>query len=237
MTSYMAVKEKLEAMINEGELKVGEKLASEHQMAKFFGVSRDTFRSAIKLLEKERKILVKHGVGTFVVQPPPSISNNLEDLRSIGELIKSSGLKEGERQERITLEKCPKQFASLLRIQAGEPVYFLKRARTADNEPVVFSVNLIPKAVVGDVFERKPFSGSLLSYLQVECGLSILDADTEIVVPPLSDKYVKRLMCKPETMVLLLKSIHLDEKNQVVMYSLDYLRNDVFSFWIRRARK
>lgn len=237
MASYMDIKEKLEKMIEERKLKVGEKLPSEYEMAKFFGVSRDTFRSSIKLLEKERKILVKHGVGTFVIQPPPTIPNNLEDLHSIGELIRSSGLKEGERQESITLEKCSKKLAKILEIEEGDPVYLFKRARTADNEPVAFSINQIPKAVIGDVLENKPFSGSLLGFLKRECAVNVLSADTEIAVPQPSDEHVQRLMCTPDTTVLLLKSIHLDEKNKIVMHSLDYLRNDIFSFWIRRQRK
>ncbi|MGP7818791.1 GntR family transcriptional regulator [Niallia sp. 01092] len=236
MHSYLNIKEDLEKMIKDGELKIGEKLPSEYNMAKFFGVSRDTFRSAVKLLEQERKLLVKHGVGTFVIKPPTSIPSSMEKLQSIGNLIKYAGLTEGERKESIVLESCRKDWAEKLGIQEGDPVYILKRIRTADQEPVASSINILPKAIVGDVFERIPFSGSLLQFLQKECGISILHADTEIVVPLSSNKHVQKLMCTPDTTVLLLKNLNYNEKNQQVMYSLDYLRNDIFNFWVRRQK-
>ncbi|WP_445487645.1 GntR family transcriptional regulator [Niallia sp. 03133] len=237
MSSYLKIKETLEKMIMDGKLKIGEKLPSEYNMAKSFGVSRDTFRSAVKLLEQERKLLVKHGVGTFVIKPPPSIPKSLEKLQSIGDLIKLSGLSEGERQESITKEKCTKEWADKLGIQEGDPVYLLKRIRTADNEPVAFSINVLPEAIVGDLFERIPFSGSLFRFLQMQKGISILHADTEIVVPLSTDRNAQKLMCTPTTTVLMLKLLHFNEKNQPVMYSLDYLRNDIFSFWIRRKKE
>ncbi|WP_078409908.1 GntR family transcriptional regulator [Priestia abyssalis] len=236
MSSYLNIKEELEEMIKDGQLKIGEKLPSEYNMAKFFGVSRDTFRSAVKLLEQERKLLVKHGVGTFVIKPPSNIPSSLEKLQSIGDLIKFAGLHEGERQESISLEKCRKDWAEKLGISEGDPVYLLKRIRTADHEPVAFSINILPKAVVGNIFEETQFSGSLFRFLQMECGISILHADTEIVVPLSSDENVQKLMCTPNTTVLLLKHLNFNEKNQQVMYSLDYLRNDIFNFWIRRKK-
>ncbi|WP_100401879.1 GntR family transcriptional regulator [Bacillus sp. FJAT-42315] len=237
MSSYLNIKADLEKMITDGQLKIGEKLPSEYNMAKFFGVSRDTFRSAVKLLEQERKLLVKHGVGTFVIKPPPSIPSSLEKLQSIGSLIKLAGLIEGERKESISLESCRKEWAEKLGIHEGDPVYLLKRVRTADNEPVAFSINVLPKAIVGDVFENKQFSGSLFRFLQMECGVSILHADTEILVPLSSDENAQKLMCTPDTTVLLLKHLNFNEKNQQVMYSLDYLRNDIFSFWVRRTKE
>ncbi|MCP1136200.1 GntR family transcriptional regulator [Paenibacillus polysaccharolyticus] len=232
--SYLLIKETIESMIEDGRYKIGDKLPSEYEMAKFFRVSRDTFRSAIKLLEQERKLLVKRGVGTFVIKPPSNIPSSLDKLQSIGDLINHAGLIEGERQESISQQRCTKEWAEKLSIEEGAPVYVLKRIRTANHEPVAFSINLLPTAIVGDVFDRVPFSGSLFRYLLIECGISIIHADTEIVVPHPSDENMKSLMHTRDTTVLMLKHINYNEENQPVMYSQDYLRNDIFNFWIRR---
>lgn len=237
MPSYLDIKMKIEQMIASGELKVGQKLPSEYQMAKYFGVSRDTFREARKCLELDRRLVVRRGIGTFVVQPPPNIVHGLEFMHSIGELIRYAGLNEGERQESVRLMPCSGLWAEKLGICAGDPVYVLKRIRTASGAPVANSINVLPQSVVGDVFTRVPFSGSLLAYLRQNCSMHILSANTEIMAAHPGDACVQALKVSEATTVLLLKSMNYDQFNRTVMYSLDYLRNDIFSFWLRRQRK
>lgn len=45
-----------------------------------------------------------------------------------------------------------------------------------------------------------------------------------------------RLLKHPHATVLLLKQLHYDEMNRQVLYSLDYVRSDIFRFWVRRTR-
>lgn len=146
--SYLMIKDHLLQQINDGKLKVGEKLPSEIEMAKKFGVSRETFRTAVKHLEKEGRLFVKHGVGTFVVSPLPNIPNRLEQLRSVTEMIQSAGLKEGERRESLRLEHCDEEWAAKLKLQVGDPVIVNERIRTANDEPVVVSINVIPEKII-----------------------------------------------------------------------------------------
>ena len=235
--NYIMIKEQLEQMIETGNYKPGDRLPSEPEMAKKFGVSRETFRSAIKLLEQEGKLFVKHGVGTFVVRPLPQILHSLEKLHSITAMIKSAGLQEGEKRESIRTENSTREWADNLEIQTGTPVIVHERIRTANGEPVVYSINILPKQLVGNIFEEKEFSGSLFKFLEEECNLRMIRADTELVVPLHTDRNSQKLLIKPETTILLMKQKHYDHSNRPVLYSLDYLRNDVFKFWIRRTRE
>lgn len=217
---------------------VGEKLPSEYELAKHFSVSRETLRSAIKLLEQDGKLLVKHGVGTFVIKPLPGIPSRLEFLQSIGTMIKLAGLTETDSKEMIGEVDCTEEWAKTLNIEEGSQVVKVERIRYADGEAVTYSVNIMPKDLVGDAFERADFSGSLFNFLEKECSIHIAKADTELVVPPNKDKYVERLKNhQEETPVLLMKQLHYDQQNREVLYSYDYLRSDVFQFWVRRERK
>jgi len=235
--SYLSIKEELEEMVRAGELRIGEKLPAEAKMAEHFGVSRETFRSAVKLLVEEGKLLVKHGVGTFVTNPLPSISSSLERLQSVGSMIKLAGLEEGEQQVKVSTKRCNKSWAKLLDLAEGDLVTVIKRIRTANNEPVFFSLNILPQYLVGEAFKVKEFSGSLFEFLNKECNIDILLADTELVVPLADDEYAQKIIVEPETTVLLMKQLHYDETNRPILYSLDYWRNDIFSFWIRRRRQ
>jgi GntR family transcriptional repressor for pyruvate dehydrogenase complex len=63
------------------ELRPGDKLASESDLAGEFGVSRTVIREALKMLENQQLVQVKHGSGTFVREPTPdAIADALSTL-------------------------------------------------------------------------------------------------------------------------------------------------------------
>ncbi|CAM4058945.1 FadR/GntR family transcriptional regulator [Bordetella muralis] len=55
--------------ISSGRLKAGEKLPTEHELAKTFGVSRSVVREAIAQLRNEGLLDTRQGVGAFVLEP------------------------------------------------------------------------------------------------------------------------------------------------------------------------
>ena len=60
------VSDKLEAMIESGDYKVGEKIPTEPQLMEIFQVSRNTIREAVKSLTWAGVLEVKQGDGTYV---------------------------------------------------------------------------------------------------------------------------------------------------------------------------
>ncbi|WP_281883120.1 GntR family transcriptional regulator [Paenibacillus sp. YYML68] len=230
------IKKQLIDMIDQGIYRIGEQLPSEIHMSKQFQVSRETFRGALKMLEEEGRILVKHGVGTFVIRPLPPIKSTLERLHSSSEMIRSAGLTESESMISLAKLPCPEEAAERLGIVSGTPVYILERIRKANDEPVMLSINYLPVHLFGIGFEQPTFSGSLLQFVESKLGVSVNRADTEICVPLHIDRNCQQLLQYPQTTVLLLKQLHYDEGNRPVFYSLDYMRNDVFTFHLRRTR-
>ena len=64
-TKYYALMEKIKQEILDGVIKLGEKLPSEHELQKKYGVSRYTVRKALAILIEEGYIVAEHGRGTF----------------------------------------------------------------------------------------------------------------------------------------------------------------------------
>ena len=58
------------------------------------GVSRATLREALRVLEEEKVIIRKHGVGTFV-NPRPLFSSGIEQLSSVSSMIRDAGMEPG----------------------------------------------------------------------------------------------------------------------------------------------
>ena len=61
-----AVVERLAGRIRRGELKAGDKLPSEFEIVRAFGVSRAVVREAMSRLQAAEMVVTRHGVGTFV---------------------------------------------------------------------------------------------------------------------------------------------------------------------------
>ncbi len=94
------ISDKLAYMIHSGLLRPGDELPSERELASTLGVSRETVRAAIGLLQSRRMIEINQGSRTRVLGPGPfplhesvSTLHNLRD-RSFGEVAEARAVVE-----------------------------------------------------------------------------------------------------------------------------------------------
>ncbi|MFZ5945436.1 MAG: FadR/GntR family transcriptional regulator [Bacillota bacterium] len=80
---YIKIADQIKSLINEGVLKVGDRLPSERELSAQFNVSRSTVRESLTSLEILGLIEVRTGLGTFVCKPN-QLDNNIigEELES-----------------------------------------------------------------------------------------------------------------------------------------------------------
>src|SRR5699024_6865669 len=91
---YLRVVEEMKRNIKNDVYKVSEKLPSENDLSKQLGISRSTLREALRILEEEHIVTRRHGVGTFV-NLKPTFSSDIEELKTVTDMIKQSGKKPG----------------------------------------------------------------------------------------------------------------------------------------------
>jgi len=72
---YVSIADSLQQQIESGEVSDGQRLPSQHEMAKQYGVSLTTLRSAVVLLEQRGLVRSEHGLGTFAQAPGPGSDN------------------------------------------------------------------------------------------------------------------------------------------------------------------
>ena len=53
--------------IKDSGLKGGDRLESERELAKILGISRPSLREAIQILQVQGRLMVRHGIGIFVL--------------------------------------------------------------------------------------------------------------------------------------------------------------------------
>ena len=77
--------------IGSGEFAANERLPSETALAAEYGVSRVTVRTALRTLESQGLIDVRHGSGSFVAGFGTQIRAGIQELRSMSETIRAMG--------------------------------------------------------------------------------------------------------------------------------------------------
>ena len=96
------VASQLEALITKDKFKVGDKLPTEPELMKTFGVGRSSIREAIKILTNRGLLSVQQGVGTFVENQVPigePLGQRLKraDIRDLDEVRKLLEVKIAEK--------------------------------------------------------------------------------------------------------------------------------------------
>lgn len=230
---YLQVIDRLKSDIEKGIYKENEKLPSEFELSKSLGVSRATLREALRLLEEENIIVRRHGVGTFV-NPKPLFTSGIEHLSSISSMIEAAGMEPGTKFLSAT-EAAPSE-EDVKRFQIGDDkIITIERVRTADGEPVVYCIDKVPASYLPADFVGNN-EVSIFSALEQSGAIHVAYAVTYIDPVGYHEVASPLLKCNKETALLVLRQLHYDDNDRVVLYSKNYFRADKFSFHVVRKR-
>ncbi|WP_407271520.1 GntR family transcriptional regulator [Radiobacillus sp. PE A8.2] len=230
---YLQVIDRIKRDIDEGMYKEKQQLPSEFELSKSLGVSRATLREALRQLEEESVVSRRHGVGTFV-NSKPIVSSGIEQLSSITDMIIRSGRTPGSQYLSTELieptEEDRKRFAP----KPIETLAKIERLRTADGQPAVFCVDKIDHRLIP--LEQVHEQDSIFKLLE-EHGKKRVGYAVTYIEPIGYHEVVSPLLhCEPDQALLLLKQMHFTEDDEPVLYSANYFRADVFSFYVLRTR-
>lgn len=231
---YLQVIDRLKSDIAEGIFKENEKLPSEFELSKSLGVSRATLREALRLLEEENIIVRRHGVGTFV-NPKPLFTSGIEQLSSISSMIEDVGMVPGTLLLNVETSLPTEDEIERFECNDDDEILTIERVRTADDSPVVYCLDKLPARYLPTNFvENKEVS--IFSGLEKSGHIHVAYAVTYIDPIGYHDEVSPILQCGPETALLVLKQLHYDDNDNLVLYSKNYFRADKFSFHVVRKR-
>jgi non-canonical purine NTP pyrophosphatase (RdgB/HAM1 family) len=160
---YLQVKNKIKQEIRSGILKAGDKLDSEAEMQKEYGMSRVTVRNAMAELEREGYIIKVQGKGSFVAQSdmlrlPVGVTSFTGDAKMQGADLKSKILKVGLEPVKTEMDK------EFFGINDGENILIVKRLRCVNNVPLLIEENHLSAELEG--LMNEDLTGSLYAILQ-----------------------------------------------------------------------
>lgn len=225
----------LERRIAAGTYSRGSQLPSETYLSTEFQVSRPTLRDAVARLEARGLLRREHGRGTYVSDGGTGITTLLEANLSITEMIEATGLRPGTKAVTAAYEAPNLEVARALRLDPHEAVLAVRRVRTANAMPAVFSIDYLPQWIPGLPVSADGYYGSLYTLLAECCGEPVGGALARIEPLAAKDDVAERLEVEQGQLLLALHQTHDLASGRPVLYSTDYLRNDVFTIYVRRA--
>lgn len=226
------VKEAIVAMINESSFM--SKLPSENKLAAQLGVSRNTVREALKILENQGLVILRHGIGTFVTSynSSDSIRYNIAQLDSTTKILAEHGYAPGTKSVSYDIRKANERISKDLGGDSPMDVFYIERVRTADNLPIVFVEDYIPyQDGMMEKFEENG-NASLFRFIDKFTPVSFSSCSIHAV---LSDERLMNKLClKEPKALLLLQQMHYSAQGVPVFYSDSYFLTDRLEFNIIR---
>lgn len=166
-TLVLQLRDAISTLIEEQGLKPGDQLPTEAELTQKFQISRPALREALKLLEQEGAIYVKHGKGRFVSAAAAlQVERPITCFESVTDMIHKSGYRPTNKVLSISEEVAPHEVQIALRLEPQDRVIRLERLRMQGEEVLVYCLDYIPRSVIPDRLYDIDWSGSLLDLLE-----------------------------------------------------------------------
>lgn len=220
--------------IKQGRFTAGSQLPSEMELLQMLGVSRTTLREALRILEEQRLIRKKRGLGTFVMER--AIVKDLSRNFGITEMILQAGYTPGMRDVQIKLDKASKTLAEKLEVPEGAVLVIIERVRTADEVPVVWTRDIMPEEYLGGWMPTLSLlnESSLYECLERHANMRIVSGTASFSAVQAGREIAEKLEIQRNTLLLLIDQMDSDQNERPVLYSTEYHLTDKFNFIIHR---
>jgi GntR family transcriptional regulator len=223
---YARVKKLVQDAVAAGDLKVGDSIPSERDVATMLDVSRVTVRSAFTELVAEGVLLQRRGSGTYVSGPARRIEQPLSRLTSFTQDMELRGLKtDADWLDRSTGLPTPEE-ALKLSISPSEYVSRFHRLRRADGEPMAIELAVIPSKFLDD---PKSVTGSLYTALDAR-GVRPVRALQRLHAKALSANEAKLLDLPNGSPALFIERISYLPDGRIVEFTRCHYRGDSYDF-------
>ncbi len=219
--------------IVQNNLKSNDQLPSEAATAKELGVSRNTLREAYISLENEGIIVRRHGIGTFVANPP-LIQDSLNDFSPFAQIIQSVGYTPDFKTLSVELVAPEPEVSEVLKLKSSNQVRYISRLVYADRKPVIYVEDFIPPDVDTQIGSWDDFKGNMVEVLSSALHTPLHQIQSRIRAGSLSSEVSHYLDLPVGAPVLSVRSTIFNKENRPVTFSKLCFDSDVIELNIVR---
>lgn len=224
----------IQEAVKQGKFLPGSQLPPEMELLQMLGVSRTTLREALRILEEQRLIRKRRGLGTFVMER--AIVKDMSQNFGITEMISQAGYAPGTRDFDIYLEPALKTIAEKLDIPSDSTVVVIDRVRTANDTPVVWTRDIMPQEYLSGWMPtiKELNQRSLYECLEEYTNIRIVSGIASFNPVQANREVAEKLNIQRNDLLLLIDQVDFDQAQRLVLYSTEYHLTDKFNFIIHR---
>jgi len=232
MPAYKRIQASIVKRIENGQLKPGDAVDSERELAKIHQVSLMTARHALTGLEREGMVQRRRGAGTFVA--PPKVHFN--KLTSFTEQMAGRSLTACSKVLSFGVVDNEQEVAARLALAAQTRLLKLERLRLAADEPFAVETCYLPAEEFAGITRSAMARGSLFSILEAGYGIEIAYADEEIDATAAAPATANLLKVARNEPLLRIRQVIYSTKGRATLYVLGLYRSDRHNLLVRRFR-
>jgi len=169
---YYQLKQILDKKIIIGIWKPGERIPTESELCRIFGVSRITVRQAIRELSNEGLVSAIAGKGTFISKPKLSEKHLQQNIGFYQEMTDRGLCVETSVLEQVVVP-VPEDVRIQLRMDMGAKATKITRLRSLEGERLLIVLNYIPLDICPDLVDVELNNGSLYGVFKEKYGLEV----------------------------------------------------------------
>lgn len=215
---WRQIEDWLAGQIGCGTLGPGTRLPTEAQLAASAGVNRHTVRRAIASLAERGLVRVEQGRGSFVQDLV--LDYPLRRRTSFSANLLQQDRTPGHRIVDLTLTAADTGVARALRLAVGTPVYCLRLIGSADEVPVTFGSNHLPRARVPDLPDLTSRSQSVSQLFKLAGITSYRRQSTRIIARLPSIEEATHLRQASNQPILVTEALDVDEGGVPIRFGL-----------------
>jgi len=230
--AYQRILSAIRKRIDAGQLRPGDPVTSERDLAKLHEVSLMTARHALTTLEREGIVERRRGVGTFVSAP----RIHFNKLQSYTEQMAARNLTAASRILYAKLIDNEPDAANRLSLPPAEQLTKIERVRHASGEPFALETCYVSAAEFPGLLAAPLQHNSLFAILERDYGAQLGYADEEIDATAADPRIAELLNVPRREPLLRIRQIGYSTKEKPLVYTLGIYRSDRHNFVIRRFR-
>ncbi len=225
---YVQIAESLLDQIESGELAPGDRLPPERELSETLGVNRMTVRRALRMLETQGLLIRRQGAGTYVAEP--KIERQAGQLVPFTTGMQRRGYTPGAKV--ITFEQRPAgvSVAGHLNLPVAAPVYYVRRLRLINQEPVMLEQFTMPAQRFPDLEKHDLVNRSVYEIMETEYGVSVSRARQSLEPVIATEFEAEWLGIEQGAPLMLERRLSFDQEDRPVEYGKDLYRGDRFRF-------
>ncbi len=216
--------------IRENGLKAGDRIPTEAELCAAYGVSRPSVREALRLLEQERLIVTEHGRGRFVTAAAAlNVARPITAFESISVMLAALGYVHDTQvlSARTVPANSDVLAAEALGVPPEAELFVLERLREAQGQVLVYSIDVIPSALLGSAPDQTSASGSVNALL-ARAGQKPVMSSANVAATFLPNGVLSG-PASTEPWLLVTETC-LSEAGTPVLFARDYHRGSLISF-------